>query len=206
MAETLAELNGRPARVVPATRLDWVAAVSEVGWERILVKLQETIRAVLSETGEPRVILIGHSSGGVVGRLYLSPKPFRGHSFNGVARVSDLVTLGSPHRNVRGARIRRWVDRTLPGAFFAPEVSYTAVAGRVIRGDLAGSPKARLVHVLYRHLCGRGDVWGDGLVPLEAARLEDATNLVLDDVSHAPVGRRKWYGSPEVVREWWARL
>jgi pimeloyl-ACP methyl ester carboxylesterase len=206
MAKALEGLTGWPVRIVPVTRLDWVAAVSEVGWERILLKLHQTVVSTLADAGQPRVILIGHSSGGVVGRLYLSPEPFRGHRFNGVGRVRDLVTLGSPHGNVRGARMRRWVDRTLPGAFFAPTVSYTTVCGAVVKGDSGGGAKARLVHFLYRKLCGRGNVWGDGIVPVESARLDGATNLVLDGVSHAPMGGRRWYGSPEVVQEWWAMM
>lgn len=203
MAKTLESLTDAAVRVVPVTRLEWVAATTEAGWARILLRLHETVLATLKEENRSSVTLVGHSAGGVMGRLYLSPRPFLGHTFNGLSRVSHLVTLGSPHGNVRGAHLRRWVDRTLPGAYFSPEVTYTTVCGKAIQGDGRGDARARLVHFLYRYLCGRGDEWGDGIVPLPSAQLEGAVNLVLEGVSHAPVGGRRWYGSPHVVREWW---
>jgi hypothetical protein len=205
MRGALAELTGAPVLVVPATLADWLAATSEWGWERILLKLDRTVDEALALGGGSGVTLVGHSSGGVVGRLYLSPAAFRGHAFRGLEKVAHLITLGSPHLTVRGAPVRRWVDRTYPGAFFAPDVSYTAVGGRVIKGSSAGSAKERVVRVLYRQLCGDGEQWGDGLVPLRSARLEGARNLVLDGAAHAPVRGRRWYGSPDLVRAWWER-
>jgi len=203
MREVLAELAGSPVLVVPVTLADWLTAASGWGWKRILLKLERTVGEAMTLEGGRRVTLVGHSSGGVMGRLYLSPEPFRGHAFRGQEKVGRLVTLGSPHLNVRGSPMRRWVDRTYPGAFFAPRVSYTAVGSRAIQGRSRGSMKERMAHLLYRQLCGDGTDWGDGLVPLLSARLEGARNLVLDGVAHAPVGGRRWYGSPDVVRAWW---
>ncbi|KAJ3694020.1 hypothetical protein LUZ60_009500 [Juncus effusus] len=58
----------------------------------------------------------------------------------------------------------------------------------------------------YKQVCGRADVWGDGVVPEIAAHLEGALNLSLDGVYHSPVGSndhtRPWYGSPSVVQKW----
>ena len=173
------------------------------GWERIPVKLKNVVQKAVRTQGGSRVVLVGHSAGGVMGRLFLSPEPFRGVRFNGVEQIKHLITLGSPHRNVRGARIRRWVDQQYPGAYFAPEVTYTTVAGRAIQGDLQGTLKSRVVHLLYRQLSGDVGEWGDGIVPLTSARLDGARNLVLDDVAHAPTGGRRWYGTSAVVREWW---
>jgi len=44
---------------------------------------------VLTETGAPRVILIGHSMGGLVIRLYL-------HRFGGLAKAALAIAVGSP--------------------------------------------------------------------------------------------------------------
>jgi hypothetical protein len=173
------------------------------GWFRILTELEETVDRACSLCGGRRVILVGHSSGGVMGRLYLSPEPLRGHVFGGVDKVQHLISLGSPHRNVRGARIRRWVDRTYPGAFFSPRVRYTAVAGKALEGRAAGGLKERTAYFLYRQLSGSGDEWGDGIVPLSSAVLPGARNLELDGVGHAPVGGSRWYGSRGVVERWW---
>ena len=48
-------------------------------------------------------------------------------------------------------------------------------------------------------------VWGDGVVPVQAAHLDGAVNLSLNGVYHSPVGaneERPWYGSPSVLDEW----
>jgi len=55
------------------------------------------IDEVLAATGAARVILVGHSMGGLASRAYL-----RRH---GTARVARLVTLGSPHRGTLLARL-----------------------------------------------------------------------------------------------------
>uniref|UniRef100_A0A7N0T1Y3 GPI inositol-deacylase n=1 Tax=Kalanchoe fedtschenkoi TaxID=63787 RepID=A0A7N0T1Y3_KALFE len=58
----------------------------------------------------------------------------------------------------------------------------------------------------YKQVCGRADVWGDGVVPEVSAHMEGALNISLDGVFHSPVGSddelRPWYGSPAVVDQW----
>ena len=204
MRSTLAELQGSEVSVVPVQGFEWPAAISGWGWSRILRALDQVVREAVQSSGGRRITLVGHSAGGVLGRLYLSPDPFRGESFSGLERVSRLITLGSPHRNASGAPLRRWVDEQLPGAFFAPDVEYVTVAGKAVRGDRRGGLKKRMVYGLYRNLCGDGEAWGDGLVPVPSALLEGALHVVLPDVSHAPLGGRSWYGTRAVVRQWWA--
>ena len=58
--------------------------------------LHNRIDALLTETGADRVMLVAHSMGGLVSRAYL-----RRH---GCARVSVLITLGSPHHGTVIAR------------------------------------------------------------------------------------------------------
>ena len=59
--------------------------------------LHNRIEALLTETGADRVTLAAHSMGGLVSRAYL-----RRH---GCARVSILITLGSPHHGTVIARL-----------------------------------------------------------------------------------------------------
>ncbi|GAB4839495.1 hypothetical protein Ancab_029019 [Ancistrocladus abbreviatus] len=58
----------------------------------------------------------------------------------------------------------------------------------------------------YKQVCGRADVWGDGVVPEVSAHLEGALNITLDGVYHSPVGSddlsRPWYGCPTIVKKW----
>ncbi|CAO2044425.1 unnamed protein product [Urochloa humidicola] len=56
--------------------------------------------------------------------------------------------------------------------------------------------RARFVGQGYKQVCGRADVWGDGVVPEMAAHLEGALNISFDGVYHSPVGaddeQRPW--------------
>uniref|UniRef100_A0A1D1YVW7 GPI inositol-deacylase n=1 Tax=Anthurium amnicola TaxID=1678845 RepID=A0A1D1YVW7_9ARAE len=66
--------------------------------------------------------------------------------------------------------------------------------------------RARFIGQGYKQVCGRADVWGDGVVPEMSAHLEGALNISLDGVYHSPVGsndvQRPWYGSPAVLDKW----
>jgi pimeloyl-ACP methyl ester carboxylesterase len=202
MSRSLAACAAAPVSVVPAHPLDWLLAVSARGWSRILEKLDREVRRA-AEVHSARVVLVGHSAGGVVARLYLSPEPFRGRRFAGLERVAHLVTLGSPNTNQFVGPMRRWVDGQYPGAFFAPAVRYTSVAGRRREGRPHGTAAERAAYALYRKLGGDGATWGDGLVPLSVALLPGARAIVLDGVGHGSVLGRPWYGHGEIVRRWW---
>ncbi|KAL6888600.1 hypothetical protein ACP4OV_009626 [Aristida adscensionis] len=66
--------------------------------------------------------------------------------------------------------------------------------------------RARFVGQGYKQVCGRADVWGDGVVPEMSAHLEGALNISFDGVYHSPVGsddeERPWYGSPAILKQW----
>lgn len=65
--------------------------------------------------------------------------------------------------------------------------------------------RARFVGQGYKQVCGRADVWGDGVVPEISAHLEGALNISFDGVYHSPVGsddERPWYGSPAILQQW----
>eukprot|EP00958_Prasinococcus_capsulatus_P025020 scaffold4073_cov401-Prasinococcus_capsulatus_cf.AAC.1 len=52
--------------------------------------------------------------------------------------------------------------------------------------------------------CGRGEVHGDGVCPLESALLEDSEQLILPLVQHAPSTSMDlpWYGDEKVIPDW----
>ncbi|XP_039144453.1 uncharacterized protein LOC120281826 [Dioscorea cayenensis subsp. rotundata] len=66
--------------------------------------------------------------------------------------------------------------------------------------------RARFIGQGYKQVCGRAEVWGDGVVPEISAHLEGALNISLEGVYHSPVGSddesRPWYGSPAIVEKW----
>ncbi len=205
MRDELASITDQPVAIVQTFGHDWLPSVTPAGWTRLLRKLDRTVRSTASHSATGKVTLIGHSMGGVLARLYLSPQPFLGRTYRGLDYVDRLITLGSPHHNrgglARGGVMSRWVERHYPGAFFVPRVEYVSVAGKAIRGDLAGTGRERWVYRNHQKMCGRGDTWGDGLVPVESALLHGARHVVLDGVSHFGFGTL-WYGSPEVIPLW----
>ena len=96
-----------------------------------------------------------------------------------------------------------WMQKHLPGAAFGDRVAYVSVAGSYLRGDRSGSASERFVHRIYRDICGDGDVWGDGVVPVSSALLPGSQTITLPGVSHYTILGSRWYGSPEVLSLWW---
>lgn len=204
MRAALRALGNTHVRVVPVTLGDWAASISAAGWARILSKLEWTVGRALEEARAEKVVLVGHSAGGVMGRLYLGPEPFRKHVYDGKRYVRGLITLGSPHQGRRGSPMRRKVQALYPGVFCAPDVTYLSVAGKAVRGDRGGSSRERTSYRGYKVLCGDGGIWGDGAVPVGSALLEGSRPLVLEGVHHYCLGEnRRWYGSADVVAAWW---
>ncbi len=207
LRESLAALAGQPVSVVQTRSVDWLPSVSPVGWAVLLRKLDRAVQAATQISPTGKVTLIGHSAGGVLARLYLSPRQFYGESFRGYQRVSHLITLGSPHHNrgglTRGGYMARWIEQHYPGAAFAPLVRYTAVAGQSLRGDAHGTPRERLASRTYRSISGRGAEWGDGLVPTSAALLRGAQHITLAGVAHYSIFGAEWYGSESIIPLWW---
>lgn len=206
--------------VAPVHPPDWIlAAVRGLGpvttrVGRALLEAGQRSAANPTSAGAP-VLYVGHSGGGIVGRLLTSPEPFAGRRLNASGRIGALVTLGTPHLvgdEARwGSRIAeagvRFANRHVPGAFFAPTTAYLAVASRCIPGDTgAEDGRARFMRQLYEDVHPSPDeplVVGDGLVPVASALLPGARHLVLDDAVHGPGVHAPWYGQDAQLGAWW---
>ena len=203
MRDTLAQITRQPVWIVEARSYDWIRTISRIGWTYLLRKLKRAVHQAVRHSTTGKITVVGHSAGGVMARLYLSPKPFLGHAYRGLDYVDHLITLGSPHYNQRGGRMRRWVDEQYPGAYFAPQVKYMSVAGKIVRGNRRGSFRERWADRVYERLSGEGSAWGDGLVPVASALLHESRQVTLDGVSHFTGFGGPWYGTAEIVRRWW---
>jgi len=203
MRRTLTEMTRQPVWIVQAQTHNWLQSATLAGWARLLHKLERAVHQAVRRSPTGQVTLIGHSAGGVMSRLYLSPRPLLGHVYRGLDFVSHLITLGSPHYNRTGSTRRRWVEAQIPGAYFAPQVRYTSVAGKAIRGQHHGSPRERWAYRFYERLCSDGNTWGDGLVPVESQLLNGSQQIVLEGVSHFTGFGGPWYGEKEVIPRWW---
>ncbi|MCP9926987.1 esterase [Cyanobium sp. CH-040] len=201
MAAAIAARTGQPVQVVPASRGDWLLTSWTLGWRRLLDRAQALLDELAAAAPGGRVNLVGHSSGGVMLRLLLGDEPFAGRVYAARDRVATLLTLGSPHRAMRGTALRRLVDARYPGAFHAPAVRYVSVAGAITPQALR--PRARgLVRRSYSAICDDPASRGDGLVPLASALLEGSEQRVLEGVGHGGWFAERWYGSADVVPRW----
>ena len=123
-------ISCRKVYVVDVTREDWLKSNSAEGWITILNKVKKMVAFALNETKAKKVDLIGHSSGGIILRLYLSSEPFKDVIYNGKSTSRNLITLGSPHQAVRATKLRRFVDEKYPGNFFK-NINYVSIGGKV---------------------------------------------------------------------------
>ncbi len=206
-SQRLMSFTGQKVFVVNTRFFDWPPTISKLGWLLILNKLDRTVKNACKACAGEKITLIGHSQGGILGRLYLSSHSILGKSFGGREYVAHLIMLGSPQLNQggiqRGGHMARWVQKHVPDAKFSPQVRYTSVAGKCVYGQRSGSPSARFAHKVYKDIGGKGDVWGDGLVPVSAALLPGSEQITLDGVSHHAIFGRPWYGSEGVIQIWW---
>lgn len=122
-------------------------------------RLRTRIEQVCERTGAQRVVILGHSMGGLVARGYLAR-----HT---AARVACLITLGSPHRGseLAAAGPGRNARQMRPGsAWLAAMASWPL-------------PQGLPVTAIY-------SAHDNFVVPQAAQRLEGAENVVLKGVGH----------------------
>ncbi len=213
MARRLLARGAARVEVAPLWFSDWAAATI-VGMGPLLGRAARAIEGIHRRAREVPVIVVGHSAGGVVARLVTSPQPFQGR-FVGVAEaVGALVTLGSPH-NVRaepwrgqraGCDAALFLERTIPGAYFAPKTAYVTVGSRMYGGTRRPGLRGPQFYGVNAYALllgeeGRSAV-GDGLVPLECAHLAGARQITFDDVPHGHMGKG-WYGDDVALDRWW---
>ena len=185
---------------------------------RALIEAGARAAASPRALGAP-VLFVGHSAGGLVGRLLTSPVPFEGRTLNAAGRIGALVTLGTPNAAALGAAEHarwgrrvgeagaRFANSVVPGAAFAPTTGYVSVASEMLVGRLdATDGGSRFVRHLYEDVYpqpGQEAVSGDGLIPVVAALLPGSLHVVLAGAVHGPGPRAPWYGSAANLEVWW---
>jgi pimeloyl-ACP methyl ester carboxylesterase len=208
LARELEDLAGLQAVAVPLMPWHWWSAARDEDASNILRRLEQTVAWARRKHQVERFIVVGHSAGGLVARIYLCDRPASARVYAGAEHVTGLVTLGSPHCSDQGEKASWFLaseaNRLAAGAAYGDRVRYYTVAGRCTRGDRNGTWAERRSHRNYEFFDGRGDVWGDGAVPVECAHLAGARGIVLEGVSHSRKYGSNWYGSSaSVVHRWW---
>jgi pimeloyl-ACP methyl ester carboxylesterase len=208
MARHLEDVSGLPSVAVPLGPWDWFKLGRKENGTHMLRKLRETVQWARRKLDADRFVLVGHSAGGLLGRLYLHEGPVWGQRYAGVEHVDLLITLGSPHCNDKGTNsgwhLADEANRLVPGTPYAGAVRYRAVVGRAVQGLPYGSRAQRRAFQGYQYFSPWHDAWGDGIVPLSGASLDGAETIVLEGVAHSRKYGRDWYGaSRAIVRRWW---
>ncbi|KAG7342477.1 PGAP1-like protein [Nitzschia inconspicua] len=194
--------------------------------ERISQQIQELCDG---DHEDCRVILVGHSAGGWLGRAALG---FGSRQNDGDGTVNDsmpvgppinldkvlgLVSLGAPHLPpppgimdmTRGAL--RITNEQFPGAYHKPNdgIFYITAIGLSVQGEeqerrspLEPTTVKGFAYNSYEAVCGNGTTIGDGVVPYSAAHLDGAVQLDLKGVLHSINAPDNWYGSSQVIDRW----
>ena len=203
MAKYIKSVTNNKVEIVPVNKIEWLCTNWSFGWKSILDKVEKIVKELSRESSTNKVTLIGHSSGGLILRLYLSDLLFCRKIYNGKKYSNCLITLGSPNQAKRATYLRNFVSSKLPGSFYSQTVSYISVAGELdLNGNIATNTSLRLSRSSYRSLNGNGDVPGDGLVPRDSALLVGSKQIVMKETAHGKVFGKDWYGSQNKVEEW----
>ena len=203
MADWLINEGVIDAQVVPISRYDWLLTSWGFGWRRVLDRVDQLVKHLQAKSPTGRVTLFGHSSGGVMLRLYLSDQLFHGRCYYGAARCDRLISLGSPHQAVRSTPLRAMVDRCFPGCH-EPGVDYVAIAGQLpLESPTASAFSRRSARASYRGIAGSLDVSGDGLVPVDSALLCGARHLIQLETAHGELFGSITYFTPVRLEDWW---
>jgi pimeloyl-ACP methyl ester carboxylesterase len=208
VAKILSHVSNRRVFITGINRLSWLVG-GFVDYNLMIERVHNAVLHALEQTQAERVILVGHSAGGVIGRAYLGDKAFKAHhtAYNGHERVTRLVTLGSPLRAALeakrpGMQQASWVDDAYPGAYYE-HIQYLTVCGKLIEGRADGSLRQREAHNSYKWVSENGAQWGDGTVPLAQSTLDGVPSLTLDGIGHSPAWGRWYFSTPDVIRSWW---
>ena len=192
--------------MVDVTRRDWFKSNSAEGWINILNKVKSKVACALKENNAKKVDLIGHSSGGIILRLYLSSIPFKDKIYNGQSTTRNLITLGSPHQAIKATTLRKFVDEKYPGNFFQ-NINYVSIGGKIEISSKKTSFITKLIaRNSYKSISGDKNESGDGLVPLSSSLLKNSQQIILPETVHGGIFGENWYGSDSKVKEWWSKI
>tara|TARA_Y100001968_G_C19431890_1_gene757521 strand:+ start:1172 stop:1873 length:702 start_codon:yes stop_codon:yes gene_type:complete len=203
MIEQIKRKTNNSVVIVPVTKTEWLCTNWSFGWTIILDKVHKIVTSLSKVSQSNKVTLIGHSSGGMILRLYLSELLFNQKIYNGKDFSNCLITLGSPNQAKRSTFLRNFVSSKLPGSFYGEYVHYISVAGELdLNGPIATKISRRLSKASYKALNGDENVIGDGLVPTDSALLIGSKQIIIKETAHGKAFGSEWYGSKNKVEQW----
>lgn len=64
-----------------------------------------------------------------------------------------------------------------------------------------GTWHEKRAYKIYSYIVGNGELYGDGVVPLDSSVLDGAENIILSNIYHSPF-HPPWYGSEKAFQYW----
>jgi hypothetical protein len=176
------------ARLPVVKTLDWYFNAIDIALADILAQESAT-----GSTDEVTICLIGHSIGGWIARAYLGGLSQSSTAAHRVAKITSLITLGTPHVAPEKALFdqTRGLIRAIqespacqPRALQARSIDITCVCSDGVKGSFVTTNVEELIAASsYLPLLGRLDdgIIGDGIVPLDCAFLEEPARRIVVD-------------------------
>ena len=125
--------------------------------------VERAVQRLLAATGAPRVVIVGHSMGGLVARAWL-----RRH---GAAHVARIVTVGTPHHGTGLAALGIGAN------------------ARQMRRDAEWLAQLAQDDTAHRALVTSIWSWHDNIVaPQTSCRLPGANNIAFSGIGHVALG------------------
>ncbi len=171
----------------------------------MLQKLDDTLAATVAQSNCERILIVAHSLGGIVTRLYLSPHSTLAFTPKFASLVDYVITLGTPHRRGVVRRLTVWkglgeclAQDCLP----VPILSAIGVVDYASNGRVANHG----IGLRYRFHGAAAGESGDGIIPVNSAIYDAQRVLTIPNARHDFRIGHPWYGDPEMVEIWWERI
>ena len=203
---TIEDVFDREIHILDITRKEWLKTNSIKGWGEIMNKIEAKTLNIFDKSKGKKIDFIGHSSGGMILRLYLSDEIINGKIYNGKLTAKNLITLGTPHQAIRATKLRKFVNQKYPGNFFK-EINYVSIGGKVtINSDQTTFLTKFLGKRFYKSISGSINEEGDGLVPLSSSILKGSQAIIIPNTAHSSIFGRNWYGTTQNIKEWFNQI
>jgi hypothetical protein len=209
MRQRLLDRGAVDVAITPLHLPDWLA-VAFAGMRPATLRTMRTIREARRTTGAP-LMVVGHSAGGILSRLAMSPQVLDRRLPSVAQDVGCLVTLGTPHEQRPsmpwrhpGVRATELLAREAPGCCHAPTTGYLTVGSTLVSWDERAPTnllKQGVGGIMRRFVGPVAGGRGDGIVEDACCHLDGAQHLSLPDVLHGTVGG-PWYGDAALIDRW----
>lgn len=96
--------------VAPTRASDWYPTLGGKDFSRIVDGIDACVERA---SRDGKVVLVGHSAGGWLARLWMGGEAYCGKRYNGAKYVKTLITLGTPHASAEAYPFGRVIEKRI---------------------------------------------------------------------------------------------